>query len=169
MTDKKFANDHDIIGYTFVLLIQQFQKEDNIFAAQCTWWLASIIQYTEILKFYLEYQVFPSEYVSDLVVTPLPDRVFKEKVVLDNNISELDLAEENLAISSEKDYINHLLRKKFLPKVSSSQLPINQTRSRKILKPQKIEWKVLAKRYPGKTNTQPQQIRDSLRKDGLLL
>jgi len=70
MTEWRFTNDYDIIVYALYPLIRQFQREDNIFAAQCIWWLASIIQYTEILKYYCEYQVFLSAYVRDLVVTP---------------------------------------------------------------------------------------------------
>jgi len=74
MTDKRFTNDYNIIVYAFALLIRRFWTEDNIFAAQCIWWLASIIHYMETLRFHFEYQVFPSEYIRDCVVTPLPGR-----------------------------------------------------------------------------------------------
>jgi len=89
MTERKFTNDYDIMVYAFSLLLRQFQKEDNWFAAQCIWWLASIIQYTEILRFYLEYQIFPSDYVKNCVVTPLiePSRLREP----DDDIPELYL------------------------------------------------------------------------------
>jgi len=167
MTERKFLNDYNIIVYAFALLIRQFQKENNIFAAQCVWRLASIIQYTEILRFYFECQAFPSEYVRDLVVTPLPDRPSKNIFIPTDNISELDLAEENIAEFSGRSFIEHPSRKKFLPKKSSSHS--NQTRSGKTSKLQRIMQKTLAKRNPGKTDKQLQQIRESLRKDGLIL
>jgi len=81
MTEVKIANDYDHIGRPLSLLLRHFQKEDNPFAAQCIWWLASIIQYTEILKFYFKYQTFPSEYIKDCIVMPLPNPVNKEIIV----------------------------------------------------------------------------------------
>jgi len=55
MTKREFINKYDIIIYAFFLLIQRFREEDNLFAAQCIWWLASIIQYTEVLTYYFDY------------------------------------------------------------------------------------------------------------------
>jgi len=91
MTGQKFNNDYDIIVYAFSLLIQPFKEEDNIFAAQWIWWLASIIQYTEIFKFYLEYRIFSSTYFKNCIVTPLPERVPNEMVIPDSDIPELQL------------------------------------------------------------------------------
>jgi len=54
MPEQTFNNDYDIIGCAFALLLRRFEEEDNWFAAQCIWWLASIIQYIEILKYHLE-------------------------------------------------------------------------------------------------------------------
>jgi len=71
MKKREFNHDYDIITDALFLLIQRFRKEDNTFGAQCIWWLASIIQYTEILKYYFEYQVFASDYVRDSIRTPL--------------------------------------------------------------------------------------------------
>jgi len=169
MTKQTFENDYDIIVFVFALLTRRFQREDNIFAAQCIWWLAGIIQYKEILRFYFEYQVFPSEYIKDCVVTPLPERTSEEIAIPDDDISELDLAEEPITKSSKRNYVEHLSRRKFLPKESSSKSVLNQTRNRKVFRPQKIKQKTLAKKYPGRTNRQLQEIRNSLRKDVLIL
>jgi len=169
MTEKTFSNDYNIIVYAFALLIRRFQKADNIFAAQCIWWLASIVQYTEILKFYFEYQVFPSEYVRDLVVTPLPVQSSQEEIFFEDNISELNLAEANIEKSSKGNYIEHPSREKFLPKDTSDCLPIYTTRSGRVFKPQKIKQKTLPKRYPGSSGKELQKMQTSLQKDGLIL
>lgn len=71
MKDQTFANEYDIIVCALALLLRQFEKEDKWFAAQCIWWLVSIIQYTEILKYHLEYNTYPSVYLRDCIVTPL--------------------------------------------------------------------------------------------------
>jgi len=91
MVKWEFHNDNNIITYTLFLLIQRFRKEDNIYAAQCIWWLASIIQYTEILKYYVDYQVFPSDYVRDCIVTPLLHHDHSGAIVPDSEIPALNL------------------------------------------------------------------------------
>ena len=91
MTRQEFTSKYDIITYAFFLLIQWFQKEDNIFAAQCIWWLASIVQYTEILKYSFDYQIFPSEYVRDCIVKPLPQKDDNRTLASESDIPALDL------------------------------------------------------------------------------
>ena len=91
MNERKLTNDHDIIVYTLFLSIRWFQKEDNIFAAQCVWWLASIIQYTEILNYYVQYQTFPSEYVRDCILTPLPSCDNEGTIIPESDIPVLNL------------------------------------------------------------------------------
>jgi len=91
MTTREFTNDYDIIIYAFFLLIHWFKKEDNIFVAQCIWWLASIIQYTEVLTYYFDYQIFPSEYLRDCIVTPLLQKDNSGTIVPDSDIPEIDL------------------------------------------------------------------------------
>ena len=71
MTERKFTNNYDIVVCAISTLRRQYQKDDNIFAKQFIWWLASIIQYTEILKFYLQDHTFPSDYVRDCKDTRL--------------------------------------------------------------------------------------------------
>jgi len=148
MTKREFSNDYDIIVYALTLLIRRFQNEDNIFAAQCIWWLASIIQYTDQLRFNFEYQVFPSEYVRDCAVTPFPDQLHKEMIFLEDTISELDLAEKNNAESSGGNYIEHPSRKMFLPEESGLHSSIGSTRIGRVIKLQKINQRTLAKTYP---------------------
>jgi len=91
MTKGKFSNDNDIIGYALSLLSQQFQEEDNWFAAQGIWWLSSIIQYTEILKYHLEYNMFPSKYLKECMVMPLPPQIDNKVSIPVSDIPELDV------------------------------------------------------------------------------
>jgi len=86
MVERKITNNYDMIGCTFALLLRCFKEEDNWFAAQCIWWLASIIQYIELLRFHLEYNTFPSEYLRDCVVTPLPEKLSDELIISNENI-----------------------------------------------------------------------------------
>jgi len=51
MVERTFQNNYDIIVFGLSLLLRQSQKQHNIFAGHCVWWLASIIQYTEIFKY----------------------------------------------------------------------------------------------------------------------
>jgi len=126
MTERKFHNDYNIIVCAISLLLRQFQKEDNIFAAQCIWWLASIIRYTEISKFYLEYQIFPSDYIRDCVISPLPNQDMKERIFPDSDIPDLDLAEEVFAESLIAGSNRKQSRKQF-----KNDLFLNRTRSGK--------------------------------------
>ena len=49
-----------------------FESENQLFGVQYTWWLVSIIQFTETLSYYCHYKIFPSDYGKNLVVMPLP-------------------------------------------------------------------------------------------------
>jgi len=71
MVEHKFHNEYGILLCTVSLVLDHFERDDQLFAAQCVWWLATIIRFTEILIYYLHYKVFPSEYVNDLGVSPL--------------------------------------------------------------------------------------------------
>jgi len=91
MTTREFTNHYHIIIYALFLLIHGFKKEDNIFAAQCIWWLASIIQYTEVLTYYFDYQIFPSECLRDFTVTLLPQKDDSGTIVPDADTPEIGL------------------------------------------------------------------------------
>jgi len=73
MTEHTFNNEHNVILCSVSILLDRFERENQLFAAQCTWWLASIIQFTEVLIYYRHYEIFPSDYIKNLVVTPLLD------------------------------------------------------------------------------------------------
>jgi hypothetical protein len=60
-------------------------------AAQCIWWLASIIQFAEIFINYEYYTIFPSEYINNLEVSPLPEHVQEESIIQNCNSCELRL------------------------------------------------------------------------------
>jgi len=92
MREHKFNNEYDAILCPFSLLLDCFGKEDQLFAAQYIWWLASIIQFTEILIYYRDYKVYTSDYVKNLVVTPLAEN---RKVSPKSEISVLDIEKDD--------------------------------------------------------------------------
>jgi len=128
MVEQPFTNEYDIIVCTLALLLRWFQQEDNLFAAQCIWWLASIIQYTEILKFHLQYNTYPSIYVKDLKVTPLICHIDKRDLIEETNIPELDL-----------DHTSDTVEETPIPQLGSvlrntHQKNLNTTRSGRVFK-----------------------------------
>jgi len=74
------------------LLLDWFKKANQLFAAQCIWWLASIIQFTEVLIYYHQYNIFPSDYIKNLRVTPSPDKPANRLLIPESDILELDIA-----------------------------------------------------------------------------
>jgi len=49
-----FENDNDIIVYAFETIISYARSNQQIFAAQCVWWLASIIGLEQGLVNYID-------------------------------------------------------------------------------------------------------------------
>jgi len=92
MSEHKFNNEYDVILWTIFLLLDRFEKEDQLFTAQCIWWLASMIQFMEILIYYRHYQIFPSDYVINYVVTPLSGS--RGNKIPEGDIPESSLEEE---------------------------------------------------------------------------
>jgi hypothetical protein len=82
-----FTNDHDIIICIFSRLLDGFEKNDQLFAAQCIWWLAHLIQWTEVLTYYRHYRIFPSEYKEPIEGEPLEG----SKTSDNTDVSDLDL------------------------------------------------------------------------------
>jgi len=70
MVEHKFNTNNYSTLFALSLLLDRFEKDDQLFAAQCVWWLASIIQSTEILLCDQNYKIFPSEYINNSVVMP---------------------------------------------------------------------------------------------------
>jgi len=92
MRKHRFNNEYDVLLFTLSALLHRFENEDRLFAAQCIWWLANIIQLTEILTYNPHYKVFMSDYVKNLVVTPLLGSATSP---LGSEISALDIEESN--------------------------------------------------------------------------
>jgi len=67
MVEHNFNNEYKVILFTLSALLDQFEKEDRFFAAQCIWRLASTIPLTEILIYFQHSKVFPSDYTKNLV------------------------------------------------------------------------------------------------------
>jgi len=71
MVEHTSNNEYDIRMCAIFELLDRFETEEQLFAAQCICWLASIILFTEILIYNHHYQIFPSDYVIIFVVTPI--------------------------------------------------------------------------------------------------
>jgi len=147
MPEYKFNNEHDMIIFALSAILDQLEKKDQLFAAQCVWWLASIIQDTNMLLFYRRYNIFPSYYVMNCIVTLTSEA---------NNgvLSDQEQPERELAESSIKDSEHLSLR----GKLNSNQTVLEITRSGRVFKPQKLIQKELKRRYSGRSNKQVQAI-----------
>jgi len=124
MNNFKFNNKYNIILCTFSLLLDHFKKEDQLFSEQCIWWLASIIQFTEILTNYRQCKIFPANYLNKVVVTPLPESLFTVSLIPDLNIPELNIATEVNQLSVVKEsftYLGHTYQTHILKKNNTVQ------------------------------------------------
>jgi len=92
MTDHKFNNEYGSILFALSLPLDHSEKDDLLFAAHCIWWLASIIQFTEISTYYRLYKIFPLDYMNNLLVMPLSNPLEEEMLVQVLDISKLDIA-----------------------------------------------------------------------------
>jgi hypothetical protein len=105
MTIYKFDNEYDVLLFRFSLLVDRFLRDDNLFAAQCVWWLAKIIQYTEVLQYYRLYKILPSKYnYGDSVTLLLRNQISPQHsnadvsdLELDTNSSDTELSDQNTA------------------------------------------------------------------------
>ena len=86
MVEHDLNNMYNIILCALSLLLDRFEKENQLFAAQCIWCIASIIHFTEMLINCRHYQVFPSDYVKNLVSTPSPARVKEGSLIPETEI-----------------------------------------------------------------------------------
>jgi len=128
MKKREFNNDYNIITYASFLFIQRFRKGDNIFAAQCIGWLTIIIQYTEKLKYYFEYQVFSSDYFRNCIVTVLLHQDNSGAIVPDSKIPTLNLnCDSHIENQSSKE------RLRFNSRINKRNT-LNTTRSGRIFK-----------------------------------
>ena len=160
MTERLFANNYDIIMCALSLLIRQFQKEENIFAAQCIRWLASIIQYMEILRFLLGYQTYPSEYIRNWIVTPLPNQDNEGTIIPVSDIPALDLNSNfntDRLSSQEEISFNYPIRR---------QISLNATQSGRVFKNEPKCWEPtmleLEQRFGKRSEKQRRRTRDRL-------
>jgi len=128
MVAHKLNNEYDVKLCALSLFLDQFQKEDKLFAAQCVWWLATVIQYTEILSYYQCHKISPSKYNFNLVVTPLPNQLPEESLILVTD-------SPGLVLDSDSDIEVHSSREKLLPKYREcKQAKLHTTHSGRIFK-----------------------------------
>jgi len=96
------------------LLLDHFEKEDQLFAALCIWWQANIIQFTEILIYYRHYKIFPSDDKNYLEVTPVSDKPVESLLISESDIPELNLSTKYK--NSNRKVLEYLSREKSLPR-----------------------------------------------------
>jgi len=114
MNNLMFNNKYDVTLCALSLLLDHSKKEDQLFAAQCIWWLASIIQFTEILTYYQLYNIFPSDYLNNAIVTLTLSQSDKGLVVPEIEILILDITTE-IAEQNFNQAAVHSSTKKLLP------------------------------------------------------
>jgi len=110
----EFSNDYGMILWSILALLNRFEKEDTLFAAQCIWCQESIVQFTEILTYYRHYKIFPSHYLRECVVTPLTS---KDTSNSENN-QDSDISEINLNEDEGSEFLNrniHSSQHRLLP------------------------------------------------------
>ena len=49
-----FENESDILVWTFAKLIVTFQQHQYLFAAQCMWWIAALVQLDPALRYFID-------------------------------------------------------------------------------------------------------------------
>jgi len=101
------------------------------------WWLASIIQFTEILSYYGHYKIFPLDYSKDFVVTPLTQPNPDKELSFNSDISLIVISDDSekpsLQSESEQAITVHWTRSKLLPQNrTSGSANSNTTHSGKI-------------------------------------
>jgi len=99
MNDRHFNNKYDEILWTFSPLLDRFEKEDQLFPAQSIWWIASVIQFTEILTYYRHYKISPGDSVRNNNTSP-EESTTADSCMPTEAIPKLDL---NRTSESEKD------------------------------------------------------------------
>jgi len=91
MVEHKFDNEYHVIVFALSSLLDRFEKEDWLFAAQCIWWQASIIQFMEILIYYGHHKLFPSDVIKNCVDTQLLQTAFEEICIPEFDIPLIDI------------------------------------------------------------------------------
>jgi len=158
MDEHTFYNEYKVILHAFYSSLDRFKLEDQLFAAQWIWWLASIIQFTEIWIYYRYYKIFPSDCIKNCKITPL--NMVTESFVLDSDIP-------NIQLDSDMECCSILVTKE--TSEARSILPATRkTRYGKVVKSVNLSNKELRKRYAGRNKRQLQEIWAPLSKDGLI-
>jgi len=127
MVQHKFNNEYDTILCALSILQDRFERDVQLFAPPCIWWLASIFQFTEILIYYRHYNLFPPEYVNSLRASPVSNPGIADSIIPQSEISMLDINDSDTQVhSGGSDLLPNYRGKK--------QCLIHTTRSRNIFK-----------------------------------
>jgi len=157
VVEHKFNKTYEIILYALSSLLDRLEREDQLFAAQRIWSLASIIQFTEILIYYRLYTVFPSEYVNNLMISPVSNSGIAGPLILESEIPSLDINDSNAEVHSGQS--------NWLPNYQSKmQRQLHSMCCGKIFKNQPNYWRSELQARFGKQNKKRQSgIRNLLR------
>jgi len=92
MPKYSFDNEYDILIWTFSYLLHRFEDSKNVFAAQCIWWIAGLVELTDVLVYFHRYNIFPSEYHNQLKESSTNNKRDSPTTGQNRDISPLDLA-----------------------------------------------------------------------------
>jgi len=98
--EHRFNNKYDIILCTLCLLLDRIDREDQLFAAQWIWWLASINPFTEILMYNHYYKGLRSEYVHNMVVMPASNAGIAGSQIPEPQIRVVDIHVSDVEVHS---------------------------------------------------------------------
>lgn len=156
MNNLKFNIIYDVILCFWTLLLDCFEKEESLFVVQCIWWLASIVQFTEIRTYYLLYRIFPSDYIKKTMVTPLLRRSVEGSSVRESGIPSWDITTDITEHSPDPAVAIYSSREKLLPGFRSNKPVINLNHSRRIFWNQNLSNMELEARL-GKPSTKQRE------------
>jgi len=133
MVEQKFNNVYDVILCTLSVQLDRIEREDQLSAVECIWWLASIIQFMERLVYCRHYKIFPSDYIINCKVLQLPSILSEGSLIPQSDIPVVD-------INNDPDSEVCSSQWKLPPKCwNEKQEKLNMTHSGKVFKNSKYQ------------------------------
>jgi len=109
---------------TFAKLLSTFEQRQYLFAAQCIWWIAALVQLDPALSYYLEYWRFLSEELNSSGLRDIPVETLESGIFS----TPQDIQRRSVSIKSEtqcsKNYEPDPLRR--TRKANVNHLPITK-------------------------------------------
>jgi hypothetical protein len=101
MPKYSFNNEYDIVIWTFSYLLHRFEDSGNLFAAQCIWWIASLIKLTNVVAYYHLHKIFPSEHHNQPKESSVSNTRDSRTTKQNWDISPLDLNEAKESVDRD--------------------------------------------------------------------